>query len=57
MQRMLEEKGVRIVRRAKLVEVVEDEDEGLEAVCFKMLDIPDEEEDEDELGGVEEKSE
>ena len=49
--------GIRIVTNAKLIEIIEDPEEGLESVLFKMLDIPDEEEDEDEIEGLEEKSE
>ena len=51
---MLEEKGVRIYRNAKLMEIIQDED-GLEAVLFKMLDLPeDNSSDEDELEGKDE---
>lgn len=53
---LLSSMGIEIVTNAKLIEIIEDE-EGLEAVLFKMLDIPDEEEDEDEIEGLEEKSE
>jgi hypothetical protein len=52
--------GVRIIKNAKLIEIIVeagDGGEGLEAVLFKRLDIPDEEEDEDEIEGLEEKSE
>ena len=49
--------GIEIVTNAKLIEIIEDPEDGLEAVLFKMLDIPDEEEDEDEIEGLEEKSE
>jgi hypothetical protein len=49
--------GVQIIRNAKLIEIVEDEEEGLESVVFKMLDIPDEVEEEDDLEGIEENSE
>lgn len=56
-QSVLEQKGVRIIRRARLSEIEQDPDEGLlEAVVFKMLDVPEEEEDEDELEGIEDKS-
>ena len=43
----------------QLIEICEDEDEGLEAVVFKMLDMPDVEDDEeeDEILGDDEKSE
>jgi len=50
------EMGIRIEKNAKLIEIIEDPEEGLESVLFKMLDIPDEEEDDDEMD-LEEKSE
>jgi len=50
--KVLETKGVRIVRNALLMQVMEDEENKLETVLFKLLDIPDEEEDEDELEGI-----
>jgi hypothetical protein len=54
---MLEERGVRIYRNAKLIEIIQDED-GLEAVLFKMLDLPEDNSSEDgEIEGIEEKSE
>ena len=56
-QTIIENLGVKVVKQAKLIEIIEDEEEGLEAVLFKMLDIPDEVEDEDEIEGIEEKSE
>lgn len=56
-QKVLEGCGVRIIKNARLIEILEDDDEGLEAVLFKLLDIPEEEEDEDEMGELEEKSE
>lgn len=52
--KVLEGKGVRIVRNALLMQVMEDEENQLESVLFKLLDIPDEEEDEDELEGIDE---
>jgi len=52
----IEARGVRIIRNAKLLEIIK-EDEGLESVLFKLLDLPEEEEDEDEIEGIEEKSE
>ena len=55
-QGVLETLGVKIVKNARLIEIIEDED-GLETVLFKLLDIPDEEEDEDEMEGLDEKSE
>jgi hypothetical protein len=56
-QSVLKARGVNIVKRAKLQEIEEDPDEGLESVVFRLLDVAEEEEDEDELEGVEEKSE
>jgi hypothetical protein len=57
-QSVLEQKGVTIYKRVKLIEIEEDQDEGLESVVFKRLDMPDEVEDEDELEGEgEQKSE
>lgn len=56
-QKVLETYGVRIIKNAKLVEIIEDGEEGLEAVLFKLLDIQEEEEDDDEMGDLEEKSE
>ena len=50
-QKILENMGVRILKNTKLIEIIEDGDEGLEAVLFKRLDIPDEEEDEDDGDG------
>jgi hypothetical protein len=55
--RTLEAKGIRIVRNALLMQITEDEENSIDYVLFKLLDIPDEEEDEDELEGIEEKSE
>ena len=52
--KVLETKGVRIVRNALLMQVMEDDENKLETVLFKLLDIPDEEEDEDELEGIDE---
>lgn len=67
-QSSIEARGVRIIRNAKLLEIIEDDEgkdkgkpdyssEGLEAVLFRLLDLPEEEEDEDEIEGIEEKSE
>lgn len=56
-QQVLESCGVSIIKNAKLIEIIEDGEEGLDAVVFKLLDIPDEEEDEDEMGDLEAKSE
>ena len=55
-QSVLEQKGVRIIKNARLFEIENPPDEGLESVCFKLLDIADEEEDEDELEGMDDKS-
>lgn len=52
--RILEKKGVRIVRNALLMQVIENDESQVESVLFKLLDIPDEEEDEDEIEGIEE---
>lgn len=51
---MLESRGVRIVKNALLMEIVEDEENSIDSVLFKLLDIPDEEEEDDELEGIEE---
>ena len=53
---VLENKGIKIIRNAMLLQVLEDEENELEAALFKLLDIPDEEEDEDELENIEEKT-
>ena len=50
--RILEKKGVRIVRNALLMQVIENDESQVESVLFKLLDIPDEEEDEDEIEGI-----
>jgi hypothetical protein len=55
--KILESKGLRIVLNARVEEILEDQDHNLEAVLFKLLDIPDDEEEEDELEGIEEKTE
>jgi hypothetical protein len=55
-QKCLEEKGVKIHRNAKLIEIIQDED-GLEAVLFKLLDLPEDNSEDDEEQGIEEKSE
>lgn len=51
--------GVQILTEVQLIEICEDEDEGLEAIVFKNLTMDDveDEEDEDEILGDEEKSE
>jgi hypothetical protein len=39
------------------MQILEDEENQIDSVLFKLLDIPDEEEDEDELEGIDDKSE
>lgn len=51
-QRILEKKGVRVVRNAMLMQIIEDDEQQLDSTLFKLLDIPDEEEDEDEIEGL-----
>lgn len=50
---MLEEKGINIIRKVKLFEIISDSDNKLERVAFKKIDeLEEEEEDEDpELEG------
>jgi len=55
--KMLEAKGVRIVRNAQLLELIANEENYLEFALFKLLDIPDEEEEEDEPEGMDQQSE
>jgi len=50
------EKGVKIHKNAKLIEIIQD-DEGLETVLFKLLDLPEDNSEDDEVEGIEEKSE
>lgn len=52
-QKMLEEKGINIIRKVKLFEIISDSDNKLERVAFKKIDeLEEEEEDEDpELEG------
>ena len=59
MNHILEQWGVQIITDVQLIEICEDEHEGLETVVFKMLNMPDVEDDEeeDEILGDEEKSE
>lgn len=59
MNHILELWGVQIITDVQLIEICEDEHEGLETVVFKMLNMPDVEDDEeeDEILGDEEKSE
>jgi hypothetical protein len=52
----LEAKGVRIIRNANLLEIIQDE-EGLEMVLFKLLDLPEDNSEDDDDEGIEEKSE
>ena len=47
---------MKIHRNAKLIEIIQDED-GLEAVLFKLLDLPEDNSEDDEEQGIEEKSE
>jgi hypothetical protein len=54
---MIEAKGVKIVRNAQLMQIIEDEENQIESALFKLLDIPDEEEEDDELEGIEERTE
>lgn len=54
---MIEAKGVKIYKNAELIEIQEDEENQLDLVVFKLLDIPDEAEDEDDLDNIEDKSE
>ena len=42
------------MKNAMLMTIMEDEENQLEAVVFKLLDIPDEEEEDDELEGIDE---
>lgn len=54
---MLEAMGVRIVKNALLMQIMEDEEKCLEEVLFKLLDIPDEEESsQEELEGIDEQN-
>lgn len=52
-QKMLEEKGINIIRKVKLFEIISDADNKIERVAFKKIDeLEEEEEDEDpELEG------
>ena len=54
---MIEGKGIKIVKNAELLQILEDEENNLEFVLFKLLDIPDEVEEDDEPEGIDEKSE
>lgn len=53
---VLKNLGVQIIKNAKLIEIIEDGDEGLESVVFNMLDIVVDEEDDDDIEELEEKS-
>ncbi len=55
--KMLENKGIRIVKNALLLKVLENEENQVEFALFKLLDIPDEEEEDEELEGLDQKSE
>ena len=47
---MVEALGVTIMKEVKLIEIEEDEDDGLEAIVFKLLDVEEvNEDDEDEI--------
>ena len=46
MRKAIEGLGIQIIKGVKLIEIVEDDDNKLESVVFKMLDIPEEVEDE-----------
>ena len=54
---LIEAKGIKIVKNAELLQILEDEENNLEFVLFKLLDIPDEVEEDDEPEGIDEKSE
>lgn len=56
---ILQALGVQIIQNVQLIEICEDEDEGLETIVFKDLDMPDVEDDEeeDEILDDEQKSE
>lgn len=56
---ILQNLGVQIIQNVQLIEICEDEDEGLETIVFKDLDMPDVEDDEeeDEILDDEQKSE
>ena len=46
MHEAIERLGVQIIKGVKLIEIVEDDDQKLDSVVFKLLDIPEEVEDE-----------
>ena len=55
---MVEALGVTIMRNVKLIEIEEDEDDGLESIVFKDLDMAEvNEDDEDEIDNLENPSE
>ena len=53
--KVLEKKGMKIIKNAQLMEIYEDDENQIESILLKLLDIPDEEEEDDELEGIEEK--
>lgn len=55
--KMIEARGIRIVKNALLMQILEDEENQIDSVLFKLLDIPDEEEEDDELEGIDNRSE
>lgn len=57
LHKMIEARGIRIVKNALLMQILEDEENQIDSVLFKLLDIPDEEEEDDELEGIDDKSE
>lgn len=56
-QGMVEALGVQIIKEVKLIEIVEDEEDGLEAIVFKLLDVPEVLDDDEEDLEVENQSE
>lgn len=46
---------MKIIKNAQLMEIYEDDENQIESILLKLLDIPDEEEEDDELEGIEEK--
>jgi len=53
---IIEGLGVRIIKNARLLQIKDDNFAQLGSVVFKLLDIPDEEEDEDDLEGIEQRT-
>jgi len=54
MQAILDQMGVRIVRNAQLIQVIQDEEGAVSSILLKLLDVP-EEDTESDLGIEEEK--